>query len=1381
MQPQGEGWEAKLPLAEPGFFKAKAYLLDSRGWQYWPQGPDVGISVHPDFCRSGNIIYCAFTRLFGSRRALAAGSDPVIEAQLGPYDAHQYTVIPPSGKLRDLTRTLPHIFGTLGCRILQLLPVHPTPTTYARFGRYGSPYAALDMTAIDPALVEFDRRTTGIDQFRELTYASHLLGGRVFLDIVINHTGWGSVLHENHPEWFMRHPDGTFASPGAWGTTWEDLVELRHHNVQLWDELSEMFLAWCHRGVDGFRCDAGYKVPVDAWRYIIARVQEEFPQTVFLLEGLGGAWEATESLLTEGGMQWAYSELFQNYSPADVHNYLRHSFGKSRESGLLVHYSETHDNERLASKGRAWAVLRNRLCALNSVSGGFGFTCGVEWLATEKIRVHGNTGLNWGAARNIMPELECLNRLLNEHPCFRDTAVAELLTPHDSPVLAVRRYSTESDDELLVLANTDVARSQSLPLNVLKSMAHAPRPWTDLLGQTVPPIGGRAGLAAISLSPGAAYCLANNQPFTGLGGAEYRRLRGLAAFATETLALLLPAGEIDPPDWRELAQLVNRSPSEFLAAVSSMRLARDQGLIARADITELRHAVTLQQMGHTFPNVLEWTMADESRVMPVPPAHWVLVQDSVPFRCSLSFGGQTRSIQKQSVQQATRHAACFPPGSSRGEAILRVERYSPDKPAVQGTLLFLDEEPTLSKGRRRPKPSDTVLLTNRRGGMARICIDIGQVNSKYDCVLGANLHDELPVDRHIFIKRLRAWINADGFISPLDFACLAAFDQGPPATWEFVASAGDGRTVQVQMKVVMVPEQNSVAFRFSRPSVMEAEGKQLPASAEVKLTLRFDIEDRNFHQETKCNGGADFHFASNCRPLPEALKGFEFVPDTGRRLQVRGDSGAYHPQPEWSHNIPHPLEQTRGQEGYGDAYSPGWFEIPLPKDSTAIVTASAETEFHPASPELFANESGGGGITTPEYGFETTLRNACEAFLVRRGTHMTVIAGYPWFLDWGRDTLICARGLLSAGKVEEVKQLLVTFAKFEDRGTLPNTIHGEDASNRDTSDAPLWFAIVLEELARQCDGDLYGTEVDSSGRTFLSTLRSIGEGYLKGTPNGIRMDPVSKLIWSPSHFTWMDTNHPACTPREGYPVEIQALWVRLLRHLGRVDRTNSRWNLMANEAMASVETKFWLEDQGWFSDVLLAGAGESAENAVPDDALRSNCLFLISLGLVAGDRARKCVRAARRHLAVPGALRTLANLPVSVPLNIRGPQGELLGDPHHPYRGTYEGDEDARRKPAYHNGSAWVWTFPSFCEAMARAWEFSPEATASARACLSSIGGLLTEGCLGQLPELLDGSAPHLQRGCDAQAWSATEALRVWKILGNTSSQSKSGAGDVRG
>jgi predicted glycogen debranching enzyme len=263
------------------------------------------------------------------------------------------------------------------------------------------------------------------------------------------------------------------------------------------------------------------------------------------------------------------------------------------------------------------------------------------------------------------------------------------------------------------------------------------------------------------------------------------------------------------------------------------------------------------------------------------------------------------------------------------------------------------------------------------------------------------------------------------------------------------------------------------------------------------------------------------------------------------------------------------------------------------------------------------------------------------------------------------------------------------------------------------------------------------------------------------------MDPESALIWSPSHFTWMDTDHPAGTPREGYPVEIQALWIRLLRQLERIGASGGGevWNKLAERAEASLQKLYWLEDRGYFADCLMAKAGEAAVSAQVDTALRSNCLFATSLGFVSGEKARRCVHAALRYLVVPGALRSLAPLPVTPPLPIYGNEGRLLNNPDEPYCGRYEGDEDTRRKPAYHNGTAWTWTFPVFCEALARAWDFLPEAMVAARSYLSSVERLMHEGCLGQIPEILDGDTPHQQRGCDAQAWSATEALRVWKLL----------------
>ena len=241
------------------------------------------------------------------------GGMAMADAVIKTLDEARYTVIPPSGTFRDLIGELDFIIGHLGCRILQLLPIHPTPTTYARMGRFGSPYAALSFTAVDPALAEFDPKATPMEQFIELIDAVHARGARLFIDIAINHTGWAASLHETNPQWLAREPDGQIETPGAWGVVWADLTRLDYHHQDLWQYMADVFLTWCRRGVDGFRCDAGYMIPTPAWRYIIAKVREQFPDVIFLLEGLGGKISVTRELLGWADFNWAYSELFQNY------------------------------------------------------------------------------------------------------------------------------------------------------------------------------------------------------------------------------------------------------------------------------------------------------------------------------------------------------------------------------------------------------------------------------------------------------------------------------------------------------------------------------------------------------------------------------------------------------------------------------------------------------------------------------------------------------------------------------------------------------------------------------------------------------------------------------------------------------------------------------------------------------------------------------------------------------------------------------------------------------------------------------------------------------------------------------------------------------------
>jgi starch synthase (maltosyl-transferring) len=1387
MEQAGGGvWRLRVPLAEVGYFQAKAYAIDGRGFQHWPFGPNVGVNVHPSWTRTGNTLYCAFPRMFGKFRdrsnTTTVHSGPGVEL----LDEAGYTVIPPSGKLRDLARALPHIIERLGCRIVHLLPVGPTPTTFARFGRFGSPYAVQDLTMIDQALIDFDKKSTGLEQFGELAQAVHSRGARLMLDVVINHTGWGSRLWEEHPDWFLRGADKVFHSPGAWDVVWEDLVELDQKHPDLWDHLADSFLIWCRRGVDAFRCDAGYKIPVHVWQYIVARVRNEYPDTVFLLEGLGGPWEATESLLCDGGMQWAYSELFQNFGAVSISGYLDHAFRMSETCGPLVHYSETHDNLRLASQpeGRpagappnlAWSKHRNELSALTSVAGGFGFTCGVEWGATERVNVHSSRGMSWDAHPNLVEDLARLNRLITDHPCFFAGATLTRLSPPDAPVYLLRRDSPDAEDSVLVAVNldTEAARVGRVPVSVWPDVE---RQKVNLLGPGANAPGWRPsatdpGVREWPLGPGEAVCLASSTEPRGLSGDAYRAARSRADWAIAAWGDAHhgrhegeTTGSIEGP-WRMLAEMVDNDPVSYLARAAGAKGA--------------------------YAPVVPWECTDASKVALVPPGHWLWITDAKAFRARLEFTGESASVNIASTPWKGGHMASVAPRSvpTSVDAVLRIDRMTPVQEEVSGTVRFLGTTPNSTPTLAELRAADSlVLLTNGRGGMARMRVDLGEIRSKYDCLLGANLDPAVPCDRHVFAKRLRAWVDADGFITQLNAANLLDFEPGPPAHWRFVADAGDGRSVEIHLVADMLDGRNTVVLQFHRPHRHAGDarhGRPLPPEARVSLAARVEIEDRSFHSETKRNPGAEHHFTSHTRPsrgTSGGVNGFVFEPAPDRRLRVVADAGNFHAEPEWSMNIPHPIEANRGQEGAGDAYSPGWFELPIAAGQMVTLTASAE-ETGPDGRDLetfvalrtIETEAAlrGAGVKSSDR-FGQTLVSAVRAYLARRGALKTLVAGYPWFLDWGRDSLIGARGLVAGGWHEEAAALVTAFAQLEQGGTLPNNLNGGDTSNRETSDAPLWLGVAVEDIeaVRQREGaaSFVESKIDSTGRTIADVLRSVACGYLAGAPNGVKVDAASGLVWSPAHYTWMDTNHPPGTPREGYPVEIQALWIRLLKHLARLDAPvwegrGEGWGDLARRAEASFHTYFWLEECGWYADVLLASPGTPARTAPPSNALRSNCLFVVTLGLDRhpkfAERARRMTAAAARHLVAPGAMRSLAPLPVTPPLPVYGPNGALLNDPDRPYWPHYQGDEDTRRKPAYHNGTAWVWPLATFAEALVLANPHDPSALEAARGYLGGADVLMRTGCLGHLPEIIDGDAPHTPRGCDAQAWSVTEVLRVW-------------------
>ncbi len=1344
----------RVPLIEVGAFAAKACFIPS-GSQVpeWPEGGNLAIKVAPAHTACANTVYSAFVRQFGPARRRDPRTDGRrrIEARLA---AEGYAVIPPSGTFRDLLRHLDLILGRMHFRVLQLLPVHPVPTTYARMGRYGSAFAVLDFMAVDPSLAEFDRRTTPLDQFRELIDGVHARGATLFMDMPANHTGWASTLQIHHPDWFRVRADGAFESPGAWGITWEDLVALDYRQPALRSYMADVFLYWCRQGVDGFRCDAGYMIPAETWRYIVARVRDQYPDTVFLLEGLGGKIEVTEQLLAEADLDWAYSELFQTESRAAFEHYLPGAMALAERTGPLIHFAETHDNERLAARGEIHARMRTALAALLSHQGAFGVANGVEWFARERIDVHGAAALNWGSSLNQVPALATLNALLATHPAFGVHARAQLVQNGGGNALAVVRRPAEvgpgleAGEILLVLINLDARHAQTVqwPHDLMPAGA-----LHDLLGGGDLRVTAHHGHCRLDLSPGQVLCLSCDA--AALRALQRVRRRG-------------PGREPAQITARRLTLLALRA-RRWLGAVETLPAGVDAAALGRELARDPASFCIRQAGGHGVARLATWTWpVDVRRTVMIPPGCLLRVESAHPFRVRVRHGECAVAADSSVALAADRHLALLPVShacvASAAEAAdsvcLELDLHVFEPAGVQracapllalapgglaSVITQIDDNQVRADGRY-------ALLTNGRGAMAQVRAAWGDVRSQYDALLAVNPDARVPVDRRVFWTRCRGWVVHCGYSQAIEAACVASFEADPGGTrasWRFIVPAGMGRWIPLSISLSLVRGRNRAVLRITR-ELAPAMPDVLEDAAPVTVVLRPDIEARCFHAKTKAFEGPEQQWPA---AVQGEAAGFVFRPTPSEVYHLRSDVGTYHPAPEWCYQVGHPDDADRGLGGSSDLFSPGWFGMELCGGQRAHLTAAYEESDDAAAGEAAIVRPLPGRLPLGE-----ALRRALDVYLVRRDQHHTVIAGYPWFLDWGRDTLIALRGVIADGRNELALDILCEFGRLERDGTLPNMIRGRDDANRDTSDAPLWFAVVAGDLLAVLGApDVLGAPCGM--RTLRDVLLSIVSHYRAGTPNGIRMDATTGLVYSPPHFTWMDTNLPAGTPRAGYPVEIQALWVATLDLVSKWIEPG--WQPLAAQVRASLARLFTLPE-GWLADCLRADPGVSAQVAVAEDALRPNQLLAVTLGALTDPACVRRIVSACECLLVPGALRSLADRPVRVAQPVRH-AGRLLNDPVRPYWGAYRGDEDTRRKPAYHNGTAWTWVFPLYCEALLIAGGESARATALALLGSATVG--INQGCVGQTPEILDGDAPHTARGCGAQAWGVSELLRVWK------------------
>ncbi len=1352
-------FQLTVPLLEIGHFAGKCFFIqEGQETPCWPDGNNTIINIEPAFTCGANSIYNTFVRQFGPNKKARTTPTPDEENYIQALDRHKYTVIPPSGTFRDLITELDFIIGKLGCRIIQLLPIYPTPTTFARMGRFGSPYAALDFTSVDPALAVFDPKATPLEQFGELVDAIHARQATLFIDIAPNHTGWGAHIHATHPEWLVRDEEGRIEVPGAWGVTWADLTRLDYHQHELWRFMAEVFLTWCHRGVDGFRCDAGYMIPVAAWKYIIAKVREQYPDTVFLLEGLGGKISVTEELLDNANFNWAYSELFQNYDRGQLEFYLPGALHVSAGKGIMVNFAETHDNNRLATTSSSYARMRTALCALCSPNGAFAFTNGVEWLATEKIDVHQASSLNWGAKNNLVEHIRRLNAILATHPTFYGQVELRLIQEGEENFIVLSRYQPADGTFLLILVNLNLKQETNATWYYPAAISAKPE-FIDLLNGRKIRVTEYDHKQSLRLEPGQVLCLSAD--FHDLELVNQALTRPfIPAELQESQARQAKTLEVFN-HYRGLNQLKSFDP-----ATAGVQLLEDpEGYCRKCN----PHSGESQVVNWHWPT-------DCHREVMIPPDHFLQVHSPFPFRASLKEGQKNLGSEKSLAAADNNHFVLFKPlevPSVHRSLELKLNVYNPKKTEhVEAPLLLLTklDDVRIKKQFNREEILHTPLLflgTNGRGAMMRSNILWSHLNSRYDALLAANLDPGIPVDRQIMFSRCRAWVVFQGYSQAINGDCLHSFtfDYHSAGQWNYRVPTGQGEHVHLMVSMEMVSEANKIRLTFSRPENNDND-RHLDNQQRVTLILRPDIEDRNFHQTTKAYLGAENQWpaAISCQK-----EGFTFSPSTDHRLQTNISAGHFTQQPEWLYMIHRLLEAERSLDPDSDLFSPGYFTATLAGSKTVELTAEVLTNTKlPARKiglqriESSANKDENDGKSSE---LEKDLKLALEHYMVKRGSLRSVIAGYPWFLDWGRDSLIVARGLIAAGKIEKAKEILIQFGRFEEHGTLPNMIQGNNAGNRDTADAPLWFMVAINDILKAENSHDF-LETSTGDRTIRQIIFSIGSSLIIGTDNGVRMDPKSGLLFSPAHFSWMDTNYPAATPRQGYPIEIQALWHASLSLLGRVDPQKEKgpWLSLAEQVQNSIEKLFWLKEEGFLADCLHSPDGGPAGQAEADDALRPNQLLAITLGAVKNKAYCRKILDTCARLLVPGAIRSLADRPLQKPLAIYH-HGQLLNNPENPYQGTYQGDEDSQRKVAYHNGTAWTWIFPSFSEAWAMT--YGSEGYETARSWLGSSSMLINEGCIGQVPEITDGNFPHRQRGCDAQAWGISELLRVILFLNN--------------
>lgn len=643
-------------------------------------------------------------------------------------------------------------------------------------------------------------------------------------------------------------------------------------------------------------------------------------------------------------------------------------------------------------------------------------------------------------------------------------------------------------------------------------------------------------------------------------------------------------------------------------------------------------------------------------------------------------------------------------------------------------MIFLDEsictDPLQASSREW-------LETNGIGGFACGTIS-GEHTRRYHGLLTAATLP--PLGRILTLSKFEEVLKIDGrefelstdryrnAVSPEGYKDLKSFRLDPFPIWTFVI---DG--VEIEKRFFLINGQNTAVCRWRVTSNAASE-------CNISLVIRPLVAFRDYHSLQHKNDDIDTRFDSADGVV--TIKPYQDLP----ALYFYHSQAKVEPSGFWYYDFEYLIEKERGFDFHEDLYQP--FELVFDLAQAASIIVSTETA---APAEFESNEKSETErrrkLADDGDKFRSQLKIAADQFVVQRGTGNTIIAGYPWFSDWGRDTMIALSGLtLSTGRYEIAKNILAEFAKHFSRGMLPNRFpdHAGDAEYN-TVDATLWYFEAARAYAA-ASGD-----EDFIRDNIYERLTDVIAWHMKGTRYDIHVDTDGLLYAGRPdvQLTWMDAKvgNDVITPRTGKAVEIQALWYSALCIMSdfadRFDDTDGRerYAAMADLCRQNFNASFWNESEKCLFDVI------DGENR--DASVRPNQIIAVSLGhsMPDAERCRAIVEKAEKELLTPVGLRSLSPRdPKYVPVYIGSPE---------------------KRDSSYHQGTVWAWLIGPFIDAYRKVHKDEPDLEARIGEMLFGFRSHILEAGLGQITEIFDGDAPHHPRGCFAQAWSVAEVLRV--------------------